>query len=302
MTLVSVVIPCFNQAHLMAEAIESVASQSYEPIETIVVDDGSTDGTFAVARGYGVRCIRQKNRGVAGARNTGMRASKGNFLLFLDSDDLLAHDSVEAGVSCLKRHRDVAFVFGRPDVVGLAPGVAPRRVETDFYRSLLEGNYIWMPGLVLFRRWAFDAVKGFDLRLNGGADYDLYLRITRRFPVAFCAEMHGTYRRHGASMSNDSARMFRDTSAALRSQRRHVNANKEYRDAYRRGIENLRQAYGRWAVIETGRQIGSGELRPAASNLAILLRYDLRGFPSAVLGGLRQAATALVRKGRGSSV
>lgn len=79
MTLVSAVIPCYNQAALVGEAIESVISRSHRPIETILVDDRSTDDTAEVASSYGVRCIRQENRGVAEARNTGLRASMGAY-------------------------------------------------------------------------------------------------------------------------------------------------------------------------------------------------------------------------------
>jgi glycosyltransferase involved in cell wall biosynthesis len=103
--LVSVVIPCYNQAHFLSEAIESVASQTYEPTETIVVDDGSTDDTSHVADVHGVRCVRQENRGLAEARNTGLRASSGDMLLFLDADDLLAPDAIDAGVSASSANR-----------------------------------------------------------------------------------------------------------------------------------------------------------------------------------------------------
>jgi glycosyltransferase involved in cell wall biosynthesis len=294
MTLVSAVIPCYNQASLLGEAIESVLSQSHRPIETIVVDDGSIDDTAEMARSCdGVRCIRQENRGVAEARNTGLRASTGDVLLFLDADDVLAEDAVEVGLTCLDRDPDAAFVFGRPELVGFAPGLAPPRVDGNYYLRLLESNFIWMPGLVLYRRRALEEVGGFDPHLGGAADYELYLRMVRSFPIAFCPKMTGTYRRHKGSMSNNSARMFRDTSIALRSQREYVAEDPEYREAYRRGRENLKRAYGRWTVVEASQQIGSGRLLAAVSALWILLKYDPRGFLSAIAGGLRQTAATL---------
>jgi glycosyltransferase involved in cell wall biosynthesis len=298
LSLVSVVIPCFNQAHFLGEAIQSVESQTYREREIIVVDDGSTDATSEVAKRHDVRYIRQDNRGVAVARNRGLGACRGEFLLFLDADDLLAEDAIAAGASCLNRKEDVAFVFGRPDVAGLPPDLLPPRVESDFYLRLLESNYIWMPGLVLHRRRILDQLGGFDPRLGGGADYELYLRITRRFPIAFCSTLRGTYRRHEGSMSRDSARMLRDTSAALRSQRANVRGVPEYRAAYRRGVENLRRAYGRWAAEETIRQLASGRVGAAASSLAILARYDSRDFAGALAGGLLQAAKMPLRKAR----
>ena len=86
--LVSVIIPCYNQAHYLGEAIASVLGQTHAHYEIIVVDDGSTDDTERVAaRHTGVRCLRKKNGGLAAARNTGLRASKGDYVVFLDADD-----------------------------------------------------------------------------------------------------------------------------------------------------------------------------------------------------------------------
>jgi glycosyltransferase involved in cell wall biosynthesis len=297
MTLVSVVIPCFNQGQFLGEAIQSVAAQTYEPIETIVIDDGSTDNTFAVANNYGVQCIRQANSGLSRARNAGMKAASGQLLLFLDADDLLARDAIAAGVACLENRPGAAFVFGQPDIPGIAPGLLPPRVESDFYRRLLERNYIGMPGLVLYRRSVLDAEGGFATRLDAAEDYDLYLRIARKLPIWFCDDMHGTYRRHSGSMSNDSMRMFRGNSEALRSQRKYVGGSKDLYDAYRRGNENVRRLYGYWAVMDTRMQIGTGKLLPAASSLATLLKYDQRGFVSALFGGIRHSAAIVIRRG-----
>ena len=97
--LVSVVIPCYNQAHFLGEAIESVLKQTYKHFEIVVVDDGSTDNTSEVARRYsGIRCIEQANQGLSAARNTGIRESKGEYLVFLDADDRLRPIALEAGL------------------------------------------------------------------------------------------------------------------------------------------------------------------------------------------------------------
>src|SRR5438045_8737275 len=95
--MISVSIPCYNQAHLLPEAIESVLAQTYAHIEGIVVDDGSLDDTSQVANRYaGIRCIRQQNQGLSGARNTGLRESLGDFIMFLDADDRLTPNAVKA--------------------------------------------------------------------------------------------------------------------------------------------------------------------------------------------------------------
>src|SRR5215211_9350661 len=99
--LVSVVIPCYNQAHFLGEAIESVLSQSYRNFEILVVDDGSTDNTSEVASRYErVRIVRQENRGLSGARNRGLREAKGEYVVFLDADDRLLPGALEASLGC----------------------------------------------------------------------------------------------------------------------------------------------------------------------------------------------------------
>jgi len=295
-SLVSVVIPCYNQAHFLGEALESVASQTHEPIETIVVDDGSTDNTSEVAAAYGVRCVRQENGGLSAARNTGFRLSEGEMVLFLDADDLLDPDAIEAGVSCLRSRAEVAFVFGRPEVTGLPRPWVPPLVESDFYRNLLERDIIWMPGLVLYRRQTFVEFGLFDRRFDGAEDYDLYLRVTRRRPIAHCPGMHGTYRRHDANMNSDSLRMFRSKSAVLRSQRKYVRSSVDNRRAYRKGMETWRHHYGRWLVLETREHIGTGQIRAAWPELVTLLKYYPQGFASAVFGGLRRGAALLLSR------
>src|SRR4029450_1113854 len=96
---VSVVIPCYRQAHFLTEAIASALRQSYSNLEIIVVDDGSPDNTEEVVRRFpGVRYIRQRNQGLAAARNAGVRASTGDFVIFLDADDRLVPGAVTSGM------------------------------------------------------------------------------------------------------------------------------------------------------------------------------------------------------------
>src|SRR4051812_33839695 len=111
--LVSVIIPCYNQARFLGQAIESVSRQDYPQFEVIVVDDGSTDDTSEVAARYpGVRVIRQKQLGISAARNRGLRESTGSYLVFLDSDDRLLPHALRIGMNYLLDHSECAFVFG----------------------------------------------------------------------------------------------------------------------------------------------------------------------------------------------
>src|SRR5437660_735131 len=111
--LVSVVIPCHNQAHFLVEAIESVLAQTYADFEVVVVDDGSTDNTAAVVKQFpGVGYVHQQNAGAPAARNAGLRNTTGAYLVFLDADDRLLPDALQAGLDCFHAHSECGFVFG----------------------------------------------------------------------------------------------------------------------------------------------------------------------------------------------
>ena len=125
-SLVSIVIPCYNQASFLSEAICSALHQSHSAIEVIVVDDGSTDATSSVAKSYSqVRYVRQANRGVTAARNAGLQMSCGTYVIFLDADDRLLPHAVETGVKSLQTNPNYALAFGtfhRIDVHGNKKG------------------------------------------------------------------------------------------------------------------------------------------------------------------------------------
>ena len=144
---VSVVIPCYNQARFLGEAIQSVLSQGYTDFEIIVVDDGSKDGTEEVASGYAkedsrVRLIRQENRGLPEARNRGLAESGGEYVVFLDSDDRLVGEALEVGVRELEAHPGCAFVSGICRKITADGSIVPEweqfRVRDDPYLELLR--------------------------------------------------------------------------------------------------------------------------------------------------------------------
>ncbi len=292
--LVSVIIPCYNQGRFLGQAIESVMLQSFPNFEVIVVDDGSTDNTREVAALYSeVRVVPQEHVGISAARNRGVSESKGSWLVFLDSDDRLLPDALTLGLQHFRDHVECAFVFGRHQEIN-ADGTGPRTTpfvsaEKDPYRQLLLYNCVYTPSTAMFRRDAFDAVGGFDQRFAGAEDYDLYLRLARKYPLFSYDEVVAEYRRHDANMSGDNAHMLRVCLEVMREQRPRVLENKDWEEAYHTGISNWRKLWGEQLVSQVWSRAKKGkEWRRSARDMMELMRYGPAVFP-------RQLGRKLVR-------
>jgi len=286
---VSVVIPCYNHAQFLAEAIESVLAQSYSNFEIIVVDDGSIDHTAEVVRCYSpVRYVYQENAGLSSARNTGLRQSCGEFLVFLDADDRLLPHALETGISCMREHPECAFVSGHCRVIDSRGAILPSprqlRIEREHYLALLRGGtYIWCPATVLYRRQIFDFVGGFDPALKRVEDHPLYLRITRDFSVYSHNRIIAEYRRHLSSrLSRDVTAMQRAALAAHSAQWDFVKANSRYREAYDAGTRFWQNDYPFHEMVGRIRDIVRERLPPdaivavATGGHSELLRLDGR--------------------------
>lgn len=269
--LVSVVIPCYDHAQFLAQAIESVLAQSYSNFEIIVVDDGSTDNTAEVVRRYPlVRYVYQENAGLSSARNTGLRRSRGKFLVFLDADDRLLANALEMGVNCIREHPECAFVFGHCRAISSSDAILPPprqvRVEREHYLELLRGgNYISCSATALYRRHVFDFVHGFDPALNPVADYDLHLRITKDFPVYSHNHVIAEYRQHRSNVSRDVSAVERAALAAHGAQWDFVKANSRYREAYDAGAQFWKNAYPFQQMVSRIREIVREQLPPEAT-------------------------------------
>ncbi len=259
--LITVIIPCFNGARYLAEAIDSVLTQSYDNIELVVVDDGSTDTSAEIVARYPmVRCIRQNNAGVAAARNTGLQHSTGEYVAFLDQDDRLLPNAIESNLNCLLEQPHCAFSFGdalRIDSAGTPMSDDACRTSrtvrrsssphegTDHYISLLRGSYIWTTGAVLYRRGALVAASGFDPRISPAADTDLHLRIARTYPVCHNDSIVVEKRRHGDNQSWSNALLLRSEITVLRWQMRWALSNYRAIDALQQGMRFYTALYGK---------------------------------------------------------
>jgi glycosyltransferase involved in cell wall biosynthesis len=216
-TSIAAVIPVYNQATYVTEAVSSALEQARPPQEIIVVDDGSTDETPDRLAAFGgrIQVIRQTNAGVAAARNRGARAARSELLAFLDADDAWLPQKLERQIDRLAG-TEVGLVHCGVEEVD--EGGRPLRTRCDgqegkvadellnFERPVILGG----GSAALVPRQVFDASGGFDERLSTSADWDLYYRIARRWEVAFVPEVLVRYRYHSGGMHHNVAAMERD--------------------------------------------------------------------------------------------
>ena len=193
MISVSVIIPTYNRAHLLPRCLDSVISQDLQPLEIIVVDDGSTDSTRdLIRRNYpGVKLISRENKGVSAARNAGIGAANGDWLAFLDSDDAWLPGKLHRQVQAVREQPGINVVHSDEiwirNGVRVNPHLKHRKYGGSIFKYCLPLCVI-SPSSVMIHRRVFDRVGLFDETLPVCEDYDLWLRTCARMPVAFIRE------------------------------------------------------------------------------------------------------------------
>jgi len=238
--LVSIIIPCYNHAHYLSTAIESVLTQSYSSIEIVVVDDGSTDQTKQVAQNYSpIKYIYQDNRGLSASRNTGIKNCAGAYIAFLDADDWLYPNAIETNLNYLQQNEKFAFVSGAYDNVYENNNITgcETEIRTDHYEHFLDYNYVGMISAVLFRRWVFDEFL-FDTTLRACEDHDVYLKVSRKYPVIHHTQKIAAYRRLSTSMSSNIPLLLSTALIILKRQKKQLRTNGE-RKVYDRSYNSL---------------------------------------------------------------
>jgi len=205
---VSVIIPTYHGEAFVSRTILSVLEQRHVRFEVIVCDDGSTDDTLRRVAEFGDRLtvLRQANQGVAAARMHGVGAASGDYLAFLDQDDLYEPDFLARQLALLLARPELGLVYSDSWIIDRRDEIRGRRSEYLRYQegrvfgSLLAANFIPTETMLLPRR-VFEAVGGFRSEFHYLEDWDLCLRIAHRYPVGFCPEPLARYRIHGGNLS-----------------------------------------------------------------------------------------------------
>jgi len=208
--LVSVVIASYNMGHYLPLAVQSVLAQSYPNVEVLIVDDGSTDDTPAVLRQWDahprVRVHRQRNGGQARAKNQGVALSRGDFVAFLDADDVWLPEKLSRQMRLFAGRPEIGVVYSDYECMDGAGQPLPKG-PTHMHRGKISGallieNFVSFPSAIV-RRECLERHGAFDETLGMGIDYDLWLRLSAYYQFDFIAEPTVRYRIWAGQMSKN---------------------------------------------------------------------------------------------------
>ena len=213
---VSVVIPVYNCAKYLGEAIESVLKQTEPPYEIVVLDDGSTDETSTVASSFGnrIRYFWQENRGLSSARNAGQAMAQGMYTAFLDSDDLWLPNKLALQRSALDRSPETAMVFGHLEQFTSPDLSADEARSIKIKEGATPG---WLASTVMVRRSAFEQIGPFDETIKYGELVDWYARAQdQNFSAVMLPELVARRRIHASNMGRKSLEARRDYARTMK--------------------------------------------------------------------------------------
>lgn len=247
--MVTIVIPCFNAQAYLDDALCSVRNQTYGILDIIAVNDGSTDETLRLLERHAesdprVRIVTQPNRGLAAARNAGLKQARGEFVSFLDADDTILPDKIDKQLRYLRSHPDIDLVYSdyfigdsRLDLIGLVVVRIPSGDRLDSY-SRQNWFGVMSP---LVRRSMIETVGDFDETLRASEDWDYWIRCVLAGAFGHLPGPVAVYRTHSSQMHNDSGRM-------LGAQKRVVNKHfRSDRRRYRLAMAALYEASAKYA-------------------------------------------------------
>jgi glycosyltransferase involved in cell wall biosynthesis len=215
--LVSIVIPAYNSANYLPQALDSVLNQTFRDYEIIVVDDGSTDETEQVLAPYRglIRYIRKENGGPASARNAGIRQASGEYIAFLDADDIWLPDKLQSQIDFISKNPDLHVLFTDCAIFDQHGFVTSSIKENHnisariTFQDLLTKHFVPMSSIIV-KRACLDEIGLFDESLTGAEDYNLYLRLAQKFQFGYLDKVLVYHRKHENSLSEDLEQMRRD--------------------------------------------------------------------------------------------
>lgn len=281
MPQVAVVLPAYNGARYIKEALDSVFAQTFRDFEVICVDNGSTDDTRSILEGYGerIRVVPLANCGPGGGRNEGVRKATAPYIAFLDQDDYWYPRKLERQVAALDAERDAVLVLcnsDRMDAEGRLLQVGATLAERATMRAfplgrLMESDHL-LPSTILVRRDAFERAGMYDAELRGFEDFDLCARLKREGRFVFLEESGMCYRVHAASLSHagkDTVVRSRER-FLLRMQALHAG------DRHKQGLIGimLAECYSDWGLHE----VKAGRQREGRRMLLRSLRWNPKKF------------------------
>lgn len=288
------VITAFDQAAYLTETVRSALEQRGTSVEVVVVDDGSTDGSAAVAEAAGAhRVLRQRNAGAAAARNAGLRAATTSSVVFLDGDDRLHPHAVRTQLDVLAAHPDAEYVVARARLIDRQGRPLPSRVEPvhegPLYPQLLRCSWICPPSALLVRRDAAERVGGWDEVTPFAEDLDFYLRLAMAARGIDHRAVLTDYRLHQGMSSRSYSAGLEANLAVLR---RHAPDDGDPRlaAARRAGERHYLRTYGYKAVLSEARadvRAGRGTTR-AVRRVARLVAADPAGVSRLLLAAARR--------------
>lgn len=280
---VSLIIPTFNRPHLLPRAVES-ARRAGEDVEIIVVDDASSDETASVCAAlHDIKYVRlERNQGVAGARNIGLLESSGEFIAFLDDDDLRLPGSLDHQVALLMNNPEMGFVAGGvmlADQEGVPTGevAVPRGTSGDIFWRVLDLEVHLIPGSVVVRKQCFLEVGIFNRKLAGIDDWDMWVRIAEVYPVLLDSQPVCIYRVASPMSGQGSSGMGRHLYAAVKHQAKLLSLPRAQAapSAQRRSIRrNVRRRVADTLSWRAAEELPRGAFRFAGSNFLMALRLS----------------------------
>ena len=277
MPAVSVIMPAYNVEKYIEDAIRSALTQTFPDLEVLVVDDGSRDGTAAVVRALAaedqrVRLIQQENRGLAGARNTALRAARSPLLALLDSDDLWLPRFLEEQVAILRARPDVDIVTGNGRCLGgkkdgqLARPYPDPRPTPDLAAILGDERSVFI--MSVFRRRVYDGTGPFDESMRTNEDYDFWLRAAiAGFRFARNDKPLGLYRVRDDSLSANDLHMLRGILRVYGKLRPRIADRPRELDILDRQIERFQTE---WLAAEARAALESANFKAAREHLVAL--------------------------------